>query len=351
MRAWLRRAVFAAALSGVGALMAACGGGWWLTTATRQPGPLADASAIVVPHGTTAQLGNDLAAAGLIRQPMVFRAAVWLTRGGGTLHAAEFEFPARASIDQVLAILRTGRPVEHHLTIPEGLTAHQIQHVLEHSEATTGDVPAIQEGDVLPQTYTYEYGTSRASIVARAKVAMEKALDAAWVDRAPGLPLTGPHDALTLASIVERETAKPDERSHIAAVYLNRLRLGMKLQADPTVVYLASGGAGVLDHPLTRAELERDDPFNTYRSVGLPPAPICSPGADSLHAVLHPADSGDLFFVADGRGGHVFSRRFADHDSAVARLRALVPSAPENGPKSSPLEGGLKPPPAQGGLK
>jgi UPF0755 protein len=127
---------------------------------------------------------------------------------------------------------------------------------------------------------------------------------------------------------VERETARPEERAHVAAVYLNRLRLGMKLQADPTVVYLASGGAGILDHPLTRAELGRDDPFNTYRSRGLPPSPICSPGRDSLHAALHPADSDDLFFVADGTGGHTFSRNYAEHDIAVARRRAPVPSGP-----------------------
>ncbi len=168
-------------------------------------------------------------------------------------------------------------------------------------------------------------------MVARAQAAMDKVLAKAWAGRAPNLPLASSRDALILASIVERETAKPDERAHVAAVYLNRLRLGMKLQADPTVVYLASDGAGVLDHPLTRAELSRDDPFNTYRSAGLPPAPICSPGTDSLHAVLHPADSDDLYFVADGTGGHVFSRNYAEHDSAVARLRGLLPAVPHGG--------------------
>ena len=130
---------------------------------------------------------------------------------------------------------------------------------------------------------------------------------------------------MILASIVERETAKPEERAHVAAVYLNRLRQGMKLQADPTVVYAASNGAGVLDHRLTRAELARDDAFNTYRNAGLPPAPICSPGLDSLRAVLHPAVSDDLFFVADGTGGHVFSRNYAAHDAAVAKWRAIGP--------------------------
>ena len=190
----------------------------------------------------------------------------------------------------------------------------------------------IDEGSFLPQTYDYEYGAGRAGIVARAQAAMAKALAAAWSDRAPGLPLSSPRDALILASIVERETAKPEERPHVAAVYLNRLRLGMKLQADPTVIYLASNGAGVLDHRLTRAELRRNDPFNTYRSLGLPPAPICSPSLDSLHAVLHPMASDDLFFVADGTGGHVFSRSYEAHDIAVAKWRALVPAAPHGSP-------------------
>ena len=231
----------------------------------------------------------------------------------------------------MLAILRSAKPVERHLTIAEGLTARQIQGVLAHADAMTGEVRPIEEGSLLPQTYAYEYGTDRAAIVVRAGAAMDKELAKEWADRAPGLKLASPHDALILASIVERETAKPEERAHVAAVYLNRLRLGMRLQADPTVVYLASGGAGVLDHSLTRAELDRDDPFNTYRSAGLPPAPICSPGADSLHAVMHPADSDDLFFVADGAGGHVFSRSYAQHDSAVVRLRALAPSGSHGG--------------------
>jgi UPF0755 protein len=296
--------------------------------ALARPGPLPATRAIVVPHGSTAQVADALAADGVLARADLFRAAAWSTREDGTLHAAEFAFPAHASIHKVLEILRTAHPVEHHLTVPEGLTAQQIVALLARADAMTREVRTIPEGSVMPQTYDYEYGADRAALVARAQAAMEKALAAAWADRAPGLPLSSPRDALILASIVERETAKPEERPHVAAVYLNRLRLGMRLQADPTVVYLASNGAGVLDHPLTRAELGRDDPFNTYRSVGLPPAPICSPSLDSLRAVLHPAASDDLYFVADGTGGHVFSRTYQAHDTAVAHWRALVSSAP-----------------------
>ena len=321
-RWWLTGALLAAALGGA----AACGVRWW-NGAVLRPGPLAEARTLVVPHGGTNQLAEMLTRDGVIDRPRLFRGAVWLTRDEGPLHAAEFVFPAHASIRQVLAILRAARPVQHHLTIAEGLTAQQIVAVLAHAEAMTGEVRTIEEGSVLPQTYDYEFGADRAGLVARAKAAMDKDVADAWADRAPGLALSSPREALILASIVERETAKADERPHVASVYLNRLRRGMKLQADPTVVYVASHGAGVLDHHLTRAELARDDPFNTYRNVGLPPAPICSPGLDSLRAVLHPDTGDDLFFVADGSGGHVFSRNYEAHGNAVARWRGLVPPA------------------------
>lgn len=328
-----RRAKLAVVLGLVTTLVVGFAGAvlWWQAI-VQQPGPLPEARAVVVPRGATTQLADALTVDGVIAQPWAFRAAVWMSRGSGTLHAAEFAFPAHTSIREVIAILRTARPVEHHLTIAEGLTAQQIVAMLARAEAMTGEVKAIEEGAVLPQTYDYEYGADRGTIIARSKTAMNKALSAAWADRAPNLPLTTQRDALILASIVEKETARPEERPKVAAVYLNRLRQGMKLQADPTVVYLVSGGAGVLDHRLTRSDLGRDDPFNTYRSVGLPPAPICSPGLDSLKAVLHPASGDDLFFVADGTGGHVFSHSYEAHDAAVARWRALVPNAPRGSP-------------------
>jgi UPF0755 protein len=300
------------------------------TNAMQRPGPFPQSAAVVIPHGGTRQLAETLTASGVINQPRLFLAAAWLTHDDGALRAAEFVFPAHASIWQVLSVLRTAHPVQHHFTIPEGLTGQQIASLLAHSEAMTGEVRTIEEGSVLPETYDYEFGADRAGLVTRAKAAMDKDLAAAWADRAAGLPLSGPNDALILASIVERETAKPEERPHVAAVYLNRLRQGMKLQADPTVIYLASGRSGVLGHTLTRAELGRDDPFNTYRSAGLPPAPICSPGTDSIRAVLHPAESDDLFFVADGAGGHVFSRSYEAHDLAVTRWRAQTQPAPRS---------------------
>ncbi len=175
---------------------------------------------------------------------------------------------------------------------------------------------------MLPQTYAYERGMTRVALLGRATRAMERAVEAAWSTRAPDLPLASAQDAVTLASIVERETAKPEERPLVAAVYLNRLRRGMKLQSDPTVVYGVSNGAGVLDHGLTRAELDAEGPYNTYRNAGLPPGPICMPSVSALQAVVHPTDSADLFFVADGTGGHAFARTEQEHLRNVARWRA-----------------------------
>ncbi len=284
-------------------------------------GPLDRPMAVVVPRGDTQTVGEALHAVGVIDSDRWFRLGAWLTRRAGKLHAAELAFPAHASLRKVLAVLRTGKPVEHRLTIPEGLTAVQITALVQRAEAATGTVTPPPEGGVLPQTYNYEYGTPRGVLLAHGEAAMAQALADAWAKRDAGLPLNNPQEAVILASIVERETALPDERPRVAAVYLNRLRLGMRLDADPTVAYGASGGEGVLDHKLTRGDLEHDDPFNTYRRAGLPPTPIDSPGIASILAVLHPAASDDLYFVADGSGGHVFARTLEAQNRNVARTR------------------------------
>jgi len=319
VRRWGR----AVGLAGLLVAIAAIGGGVIARHVFTMSGPLPTARNVVVPHGGGAQVAQTLQDANVIASPLAFRLAMLATVRDGRLHAAELAFPARASLREVLTILRTAHTVEHHLTIPEGLTARQMTALLDHADALTGSVSVPDEGAVLPDTYTYEYSTSRAALLARAEAAEGKTLAAAWTDRDPALPLASPRAALILASIVERETAKPEERAHIAAVFLNRLRLGMRLQADSTVVYAASGGLGTLDHPLTRGELEQDGPYNTYRNQDLPPGPICAPGIASLRAVLHPAPSDDLYFVADGTGGHVFATTLAQHEANVKRWRSL----------------------------
>ena len=310
-------------LAGIGLVAAATvGAGFYAVHLYDAPGPLAADRAVVVPRGGIGQVAAVLKEQGVIRTAWEFQAAALATRGAGTLKAAELEFPASASLQQVLTVLRTSKPVQHKLTIAEGLTAIQVAALFAQADALAGEMPAIAEGSVLPQTYIYERGTARLTILGRASRAMEAELDESWSTRAPDLPLASPHDALILASIVERETAKPEERKLVAAVYLNRLRRGMKLQSDPTVVYGASNGAGTLDHGLTRAELDADTPYNSYRYAGLPPGPICMPGHAAIDAATHPADSTDLFFVADGTGGHSFAKTEQEHARNVQRWRA-----------------------------
>ena len=291
--------------------------------AYNQPGPLPAAQAVVVPHGGIEQVAEALARDGVIASPLRLHVAVFATAGEGPLHAGELEFPAAASLHQVLAVLRTAKPIQHHVTIPEGLTAAQVATLLDRTPVLEGDPVMPAEGGMLPETYAFDRGTTRAALAERAARDMDRALGRVWAERSPTLPLDSPRDALILASIVERETAKPEERPHIAAVFLNRLRIGMKLQSDPTVAYSASGGTGLLSHGLTRSELERDDPYNTYRIGGLPPGPISMPGLAALRAVTQPAQSDDLYFVADGTGGHVFARTQEEHLRNVAHWREV----------------------------
>lgn len=302
------------------ALLALAGASFWRFQA---PGPLSAATAIVVPAGGTARVAQALERAGAIREPRVFALAAFVTSRTGPLRAGEFLFPPHASYGTVLHVLRKGTPIEHHVTIPEGLTARQIAALLEKAPALVGSVSIPAEAYVLPDTYDYLYGTRRQTIADEAHSDLKTKLAALWAKRAPDLPLKTPKEALVLASIVERETALPAERPRIAAVFLNRLERGMALDADPTVIYAASEGTGELPGPITKADLATASPYNTYHHKGLPPGPIDAPGIASIKAVLHPAVSDDLYFVADGSGGHAFAKTLAGQEKNVARWRAI----------------------------
>jgi UPF0755 protein len=307
------------------ALAVLLGGGYGASQAWRAYtglGPLPQPAQVVIPRGGTERIATALAEARVIADPRIFAVAAWLTRDAGPLRAAEFAFPAGVPVREVLRILREERAVQRRLTIPEGLTAHQIRALLERTEGLTGETPPIAEGAVLPETYLFEWGETRAAILRRADAAMDRALAEAWAARAPNLPLASAREALVLASIVERETGKPEERGEVAGVFVNRLRRGMPLQSDPTVAYAATGGAP-MDRPISRADLDRDHPFNTYRIRGLPPGPIASPGRAALVAATRPDATDNLFFVADGTGGHAFSRTLEEHNRAVARWREV----------------------------
>jgi UPF0755 protein len=210
------------------------------------------------------------------------------------------------------------------LTIPEGLTSAMVATLLAEVDGLRGDVEVPAEGSILPQTYAYELGMTRASVVARAQDAQRRALAAAWANRAADVPLRSAEQAIVLASLVERETGVARERPLVARVFYNRLHLGMRLQSDPTVIYGVSGGMGVLPRRLSRSELDDlSAPYSTYAAAGLPAGPICNPGIASIDAVLHPASSGALYFVADGSGGHAFADSLPEHDRNVLRASRL----------------------------
>jgi len=287
----------------------------------QRPGPLAAETAVVVPRGGTDAIAEALRRAGAIEDARFFAVATLATRGQGPLRAGEFVLPAGASLAVVLDTLRHARPVQRLVTIPEGFSARQIAAALDRAEGLTGDTPAIAEGALLPETYAYSWGETRAAVVRRAEAAMATALTETWAQRDPNAPVANPREALVLASIIERETARPEERARIAGVFANRLRRGMPLQSDPTVIYAVAAGAP-FERALTRADLDREHPFNTYRARGLPPGPIAAPGRAALLAAVRPEATEALYFVADGGGGHAFAATLEEHNRNVARWRA-----------------------------
>jgi UPF0755 protein len=246
------------------------------------------------------------------------------------LKAGEYAFPPHASEAQVVDMLVAHKALEHRLTIPEGLTSDAAVALVKADPTLTGDVPVVPEGSLLPETYLFERGTTRAELLARMHKAQEALLAQVWPKRKEGLPFASQEDALKLASIVEKETAIPSERPRIAAVFINRLQNGMKLESDPTIIYGLTKGVP-LGHPLRQSELATPNPYSTYQIAGLPPTPISNPGRDAIQAVLNPSDSQELYFVANGTGGHVFAKTAAEHQRNVAQWRKIEqqPSAAE----------------------
>lgn len=256
--------------------------------------------------------------------PWVFIAAVFALKASSDLKPGEYAFQKNASLRDVVATIVEGKVVQHAVTIPEGLTSEQIVARLSENDIFTGSVREVpREGTLLPETYKFPRGTTREQVIQRMQQTHKRVLGEIWDRRSQDIPIKSPEQLVTLASIVEKETGKPDERSRVAAVFTNRLKQKIKLQSDPTIIYGLVGGKGTLGRPIKRSEITQPSPYNTYVIDGLPPGPISNPGRASLEAAANPARTRDLYFVADGTGGHSFTETYDAHQKNVAKLRAM----------------------------
>jgi UPF0755 protein len=307
----------------------------WLRQSFDAPGPLAETVAVVIPRGDGAiEIAERLEKSKVISDRRVFMLQYYAAKlyGGGSgapaertsLKAGEYEFSPSASARHVLDTLVTGKGVLQKVTIPEGLTSQQIADRLRAEPGLTGDIVDVPpEGQLLPDTYRFSRGTSRQELLERMRSEQAKLVQALWDSRDPSLPLKSPEEALILASIIEKETGRADERPRVAAVFVNRLRKGMRLQSDPTIVYGIVGGQGPLGRPIRRSDIDGKTPYNTYQIDGLPPGPISNPGKAAIAATLNPPATQDLYFVADGTGGHAFTSTLKDHNAAVQNWRKV----------------------------
>ena len=292
-------------------------------------GPLPVSRVVAIPKGEgRIEIATRLERQGIISNRWTFIASYLLRNALSDspveLKAGEYAIKKHASMADVLITLVQGKSILLKLTIPEGLTSKQIVERVRGEPDLDGEITDIpQEGSLLPDTYRFSKGMARQELLERMQVEMQRYLAQAWANRQADLPLKSPQEAIIFASIVEKETGRPDERGRVAGVFMNRLRTGMRLQSDPTVIYGIAGGQGGLGRPITRADLRQQSAHNTYQIKGLPPTPICNPGRSAIDAALKPAETKELYFVADGSGGHAFSTTLTQHNAAVSNWRKV----------------------------
>jgi UPF0755 protein len=307
----------------LGLLVALLLGGVYVLGGWRGSGPSRHETEVVIARGSTlAAAAQALKKAGVISSPRRFLLQAKIFGRGGSIKAGEYAFPAHASDRQVLKLLESGHTLQRFVIVPEGLPSILVRERLAAAPALTGEAPLPDEGAILPDSYSYQRGESRAAVEARMEKPMTRLLARLWPQRQAGLPVTSPREALILASIVEKETGKRSERAMIAGVYENRLKAGMPLQADPTIIYPITRGKP-LGRRILASEVHARNAYNTYSMTGLPAGPIANPGRASIAAVLHPAETQALYFVADGTGGHVFANTLAEHHANVAKWFAI----------------------------
>jgi len=311
----------------------------------EQPGPLRQDRIVNIPHGSGIRdIADVLTNEGVIDQPWVFIGSVLVLKAREDLKAGEYQFKAHASLRDVVATMVEGRVVAHQVSIPEGLTSLQIVARLMEDDVLTGTIKETpREGSLLPDTYNYTRGVTREQMIQRMQQAQQHLVKEIWDHRSPDLPLRTPDQLVILASLVEKETSKPEERSRVAAVFLNRLKQKMRLQSDPTIIYGLVGGQGTLGRPIMKSEIDQPTPYNTYQIDGLPPGPISNPGRASLEAAANPARTRELYFVADGTGGHIFAETYEQHQKNVARLRLIESDQNDQ----APMDAQTAPAPAQ----
>jgi UPF0755 protein len=290
------------------------------------PGPLQEDKVVNIPaRAGMTDIADILQREGVIdNNRWAFIGSVFALKARADLKPGEYSFQKNASLRDVIGTIVEGKVVQHSLTIPEGLTSEQIVARLTDNDIFAGSIREVpREGTLLPETYKFPRGTSREQVIQRMQQSQKRVLAEIWERRNTDIPVKTPEQLVTLASIVEKETGKADERSRVAAVFVNRLRQKMKLQSDPTIIYGLVGGKGTLGRPIKRSEIQQPSPYNTYIVDGLPPGPIANPGRASLEATANPARTRDLFFVADGSGGHAFSDTYDQHQKNVAKLRTM----------------------------
>lgn len=300
----------------------------------ESPGPLDAPRTVVVPKGEgRIAIAERLEREGIITNRWTFIGGHLVQSMFGAkktpeLKAGEYELKERASMREVMDVLAEGKSILYKVTVPEGLTSQQIVERLKGEANLTGEItkPPL-EGTLLPDTYQFSKGASRQEIIDKMQSEMQKTLAKLWEKRPTELPLRSVEEAVTFASIVEKETGRSDERDRVAAVFYNRLKKGMRLQSDPTIIYGITGGTGALGRGITKAEIDTKTPYNTYQINGLPPGPIANPGKAALEATFSPANTNDLYFVADGTGGHAFSETLKEHNSAVQKWRQVEKQA------------------------